>query len=810
MANLVFIWRYGLRKWKARGLQSVLLCFSLSLLVSLFSMGANLNEILSQDRPNYIHTQQPLLTVGQTQQNGLFTRIRGFELEKLAKVPGIEQVVRLAHEELDIRVDNRANGRHQVMYFSPPWVSTLKITGLYPFMSLKEDQAVISAGFARRLREQGSSLQQDLLQVGRSSKKYTIIGIVPESLSRLGKLEPDIWLAQSELAHIMPFRLSIREMSDPAKVKQNQLLTERYLRGLPLFYGFAIYQAGFSIEQIQQGFQRVELDEINVVGYRGAPATTSFEVGFNLDPQGRKVLHIQWQLLAFLLGLLLMTVAASLLFIQNDQLLTRRQELVTRLIVGASVAGLRGQLILEQFPLIIMTACLGGVLLYVGVQVMYYLHWMNSASATGMLLFHFSTYGVGVLVVSVLVMGLALVPTLGLNHQLLFSREQKETLAPRGKYWLYLNGFFQLCIGLILTLLMLLIFDFKLEIDRQNTFKLNTLETQVFSNNVLPLDQQVLEGDLNGFDPNQVMVAGTHFVSPRSPVPLLMWHSEAEQKFEVRSFSVAPRYFKFFNIQPLTTISPLAKNEIVLNQAAADLMLENGAEANYQSLVGQIVYLEAILLNRYFDINSVVANAPHFGFIHQQVPVVYRAFSGTNPLILRWFTLYYSPDLKTEVRRYLENWSDDELGVVRIEHQDTVVEQLYALESDTHIMQNMTLILALVLWALCLFNINHVLSAFFIIHRHRIGIGAALGLPKTVHYLSSYLLWLGLLCLSFPPVQWVFELIESFLYTELLLPRLNVYHLTCAYFIVGGVLLVGVWVRVTVLLRRPVRDLLSQ
>jgi hypothetical protein len=257
------------------------------------------------------------------------------------------------------------------------------------------------------------------------------------------------------------------------------------------------------------------------------------------------------------------------------------------------------------------------------------------------------------------------------------------------------------------------------------------------------------------------------FVAPKTEAPQIYLIGD-ERKVRVRKIAITSNYLPRFNIQALSGNPLIERDTIILNKAAADLLI---ADKNmlYSDLVNNNINLMSLFKTTPRRVIGIVENAPHFGLENRNIPIIYTHFANTSQFVNRIFTITYPLHMKSEVNNYIRDWNEQHLGFADVEEKASVHHQLYKLEYINHSIRQVALVMSVVILFLIATNLVYFGKTQIVLEKTKYGIMMALGIPLSSLYMYAVRANFFLFTLAIPFVIIVLGLMQDFF--------LQVFHL---------------------------------
>jgi len=804
----VFDIRYGLRKWRSARFQWLLLIFSLGVFSVLLSLVLQLGAKLLVDRPEYVSSEAPFVTVGRKNHSGEFTPIRGVELSYLAEQVVVDDVGRLTIEQRDVIMGGRQYPDVTLAYYSANLPDLLGLPGEWAEAD-NNQKVYLSQSFKQQYFGEMADTSSLTLDIVGADGKYNVTGVLPDSLNRWGQKRPEIWVPMTELAHIMPLRLSAEEKKDPEKVAENLSTTRAVLQGLPQYFGFVKLNTPQSVAEVQQVVESMDPSfGEHAATMKEAPHELWVVSGIEMDPRGYTNLVRQWWMLLILTLVYGAICCSNLIFVATSQLAERQQEMAIRIATGAGNWRLLGQVITEQIPLLILALMLGAL---------GYVWLLPKINALPLFQQYLGTQGMGfnpglwltgALLLGLFIIFCAVLPLISLLRRGYFSRGKGQS-ASVGHKWLHRsNTLAQLGLALFAVSLAATMMLFQWQQAQQQDINRQLKEIRLFSDYPMHYGEAVKDGRVGRFSERQVGVSANYFVTPKTGSPDIIPLDGSEQtEYPIRQMDVTPGYFQLLGVNVLAGDANLPRDGAVLNRSAAEMLLQ-GDKKDHAALLGSQFEIKSFVSDR-VHIVAVIDDLPHFGRRDSDVPIVYTHFANIPQIARRAITLTYQPQLHDQLMDFVDRWSMQELGPVEITERPTIAKQLDELNRLPEMMFRFALVISVLILMMVLANLYFQARVYIQLNTSRYGIMMAVGASPLMIFFNNanrlFLLCLVSIPLALAILVWALPVLTGYLGISIFSAPVFAF---CLLVLVLLVQLVSVW-PVRQLLKKPVNQLIA-
>ncbi len=842
---------YGWRQWRGQRLQWFFIAFGLALFSAMLLLLSQLQRQLNQPQPAWVNATSPLVTVQRQDPRGAYQLISSAELDKLAQLPEVTAFGRVKFGQLNAQVARQWHDQLPVVYFSENLPALLQLPLPFPQSAPLPVQASLAELPPLPHGKTGVYLSHwfwtildkpalDGLEVVLSHAdnwRYPVLGVLPAAMNRFGAKRPAIWLPLSESEQVVRRTQSANFVLTPT---DRAITTQAFQQHFAEYLGFAQLKGASDLVALATTFDQLPTGWFGGQFEYALPQETHqtvFVPGVELFPEQRTQLLQNWWLLVCLTVLLAVVVALNLLFALLGQLLKRQQEFVLRRLFGAGILRLCRQCLLEQIPLC-LAAVLGGLLVFFLLT--------QQLNQLQLIKYYFGSNGLpfdaGVwLSTTLLMLGFillcSLLPLWFTTQQARLSRNRQanrhrwQIHVLRLQLWLQL-GVVAYTLVLAGSLQLLL----QQQADQLNHFSFTEVRTRVEPAYVP--DASLQQGQLVNLTTKQVAFSASEFLRHNKKL-LLAPSSNFDSAFSVSAHYVSGNYLQFLQASLLSGNLILQSGEVILNQTAADRLLQPGQ--HYADLVGGTIFLEKFAervlrttvedvtnvgvgivgldselpdpLSKQRRIVGVIADLPHDGVGQLQKATAYQLLEANHLYKYSELNVLSRPALLDAVLDQLEEWAIPLMLDVEPLPRDLLSEQLRQQNEGYWLLTRLSLLMALLISLLTSISLYYQVQAQLALQQLRLGTMLALGVPRShligrlcaahLLLLLGGLLLMGLLWHGLN--SWLTAKMGIMLFTPALLQSVLPLVLTILLLLV----LLASWLPAQLALRRPIRQLLQ-
>jgi hypothetical protein len=707
------------------------LAFGFAFFTAFLSFSLELGRYLLQEKPLWVQNENHYMTIGRTDINSDFTTINGHELDVISKIPQIEEFSRLAIKTWNGKVGEKVFNNLTIVFYQDNLNALLKLPDVFQD---RDSGVYVSHSFWDKNQSTINLDNNVAIAFSGTSKTLKVDGILPESMDRLGNTQAEIWLPFEYFSSFSSIPVLPSDSSDDNSTEVNNSL-ENQLKSLAIFYGIAALNQKFEQGDILNSIRQVDVKSNTSVPtnfiYFESPKKLNVVPGIEFNPRQRAIITQQvWLLLILITGLGLLN-GLNLFTISTGKLIYRQQEFNLRLILGARFSSLIQQVSAENLPLIIITLALGWVV-YALLPSLFsensvYVDVFNSYDTTHTLL----TWMGLCASITIFIIICACLPVAKLFKNAHFHRSSQSTLSVKNRFYIHLNRAGQMLIailGLAITLSLVL-----REIERRSSIQfadhLHTIDVQ--AEQVIPLKSNLFEGVLGAIDSSQMAVSASPFVMPDNDHPFLSIEGMNDNdKFVVRNIAVSENYFSLLELDLITPFNGLERNDIIINEAVADLLMKDGS---FNTLIGQEVSLVGVAIRpQTFRVKAILKNTQHFGIFENNTPVVYTHLGKAWPFLIYQLSFFSSPDYSNDLVSTIQSWLFSESINAVVTEQGSISQQLSNLDKKGNFLFWTSLVVTSLIFALVCISLFYQMLGYVKAYQVKFGTMLAIG-AKTRH-----------------------------------------------------------------------------
>lgn len=633
---------YGWRKWRGqRGVWSLLIA-SLCLFCSLIGFVFNLFWLLSSDRPTWVGSQQPMMTIASQDLGGNLQPTSGYDIDLVARLAGVDSVASIAIQSSVVTIGLKELPRLTIGFYSQNTIELLGLPQPFTMQNFESKKGIVSKRFWQQHVEPNASLSDSRLYYRDAA--FLIAGIAPTAMEQLGDFGVDIWLPDTYL------QLGVPDMfaDNPAlflKTKNNR-------------YGFALLAQKTDIESLQEAYINLRLQtprpEGGFVDKHYRPWLIS---GIELNPNSRDILQRQaWILLLLLLGFGFI-IFSGIVSAYTQQGITRRAEMSLKLALGGSKIALMGQLLRESIPALVLVAALspllGGIVThYVGTIGVYQDYFIGGVK------FNIWLWLLAIFCSLTLFVCCALLPLSG-SITTMFSRGRQGHMSKVQRRASQVILVLQLAVIMGVMVISLSLMHQEL---RKYSSVVIAQDVKSYQPNVdgrlsIALTSEQLDGEWSlGGTP--VALSSRHFTQVGAPS--LKYQSETGVGLEkpINGLYVSHNFFSLLGI-PVLARGVLAENAVMINHAMASQLAVELGLSHWKAAKGLALRLSGFYYEKHVRVAGIVGDSPHFGIAAKPKPLVYLSLKDQNPLFAsRIAPVFYSKSSNKDViASHLNDWA---------------------------------------------------------------------------------------------------------------------------------------------------------
>jgi len=712
--ELVFDWRC----WRGQRVKYVVLIVGFALVCALLALALRLGAMLFYQPPPWVHRTASFYTLARRHPGVGMQPINRHAIEKLRRVPGVGEISYLAFQTLDLEHERRRLSAVSVAFFKDNFPQLVGAE----FPGGHTSNAQHLAWISQRLFAETFSSERGIIGSTLRDKRipypFTIAGVLPRSMNRIGAHRPDVWLDSRNLRYHTPFAMPTPGSPNP---RQEQMV-ERFLAGAGMYFGIFAAAPDLTAGAIAKAVEQIELVQADGPSMRFVDDGAKLWVlpGVSLNPAGRNHLRSQWVALVALIAALLLVLTFNALTVFASQLVLRWDDLRVMRIVGAGQRHWLQGALASLAPAVVVIVLLSWWMLLVGRRLVEHTP-VYQAFAGSLPLLVAPSHWIGAVALVVIVLALCKsLPLLALSRKNLFTRAVGSTHS-RAQYWLGQTN-------LVLQLSMALL-------------AVGVAGSMAFSewmrHRQIPVDrtiqQIVVKHHGQGRPPAEihgggfpglpgVPVAGSVPAFDGVGISANITHASLRQAIPVNVFYVSKNYFDLLGIPKVTPPGSWAGGA-VLSQRAANLL---GAGPNPRTIIGSSLVVKGMMAAS-FPVVGVVANAPHLGLGTHAQPVIYLPLK--RALITRGLSFYAHPRDVPKLQLQIEHWAGRELVGARVNKPVSIGRLIARMDRARIGLLYSTLTVAALIALLVFIGLGYQIKARLAIARHEYGVRLAVGAP---------------------------------------------------------------------------------
>lgn len=807
--NYLFWLRKGVMRWRHSKAQlSVFVC-SLTLLTFLITLLYQFSPFVFKHFPDFLTPEGRIASIVRADMSNRIAQIRPFELEKLAKIEGVIQVSSIGNERTEVKVNNTLVRSTELAFIDENLLTQLGMPEQLNALVQHANKAVVSHRFWEQHLDSRENVSEVALYIKEKETPFFIAGVLPQSMNKWSGKEFDIWLNKNQMEHFAPFRLDEEEKADPAKLRQNELYTIRYLRGAPSHYGFMTLTKDADLDLIMAQYLASDLDDSDIVHFSEAPHVTLFAQGVELDPLTKASVIKQWKGVLFLAALLGILILTGLIYTQITFMLKRKQELITKLALGAGFVDLMKEALAELTPMILISQGLAVIAYFFGIAYLADVAIFAEYMSNTYLNFSLSNIGLAFISVSSIVALSYAIPYLTIAQPANLLNTKNQTLTKAQNLLSYSNFYVQITISLLTLLLILFITKAQWDIIQRNTFNFKYEQISVFTKqSTIKLSDEHMKGRFPGFDPKNTSISFDSLINPVGQISTLVLNDDDKNTLDVITLFVGEHYFEQINAQILVGNHDHTEASVVVNEFVAEQIRIKLSLDSHERLLGINMLEKSAFSSSSMSVAAVVENIPHFGFENQNRAIIYRPYSDLPRFIRYGFTAYVVPSQADALENYLEDWAFENLGNVTIKRLGKVDEVLYEFEFEINATFFVASILCFCVLALVLFNLYNIVKIQAELSRTKTGILLAIGANRRSIFVKDIVAKWTLIIAAVPSALAISLLLSDFLAENLFIRLANLGIIVLAIALTLLLVLLIVLLVYRVEFSKPVRELL--
>ena len=712
--EVVFDWRC----WRGQRVKYAVLIVGFALVCALLALALRLGAMLFYQPPPWVHQTTAFYTLARRHPGVGIVPIDRHAIEKLRQVPGVGEISYLAFQTLDLERGQHRLPSVNVAFFSENFPRLLGAE----FPGWQESNAQHLAWISQRMFAETFASKRSIIGAAlrdeRAPFPFTIAGVLPQSMNRIGANRPDVWLDSRNLRYHTPFAMPPPGRPNPGQEQR----VERFLAGAGMYFGIFTAAPSLTAEVITKAVEQIELVKADGPSMRFVDNGAKLWVlpGVSLNPAGRDHLRSQWVALVALIVALLLVLTFNALTVFASQLVLRWDDLRVMRIVGAGQRHwLRGA-VASLAPAVAVIVLLSWLILLTSTRLVERAS-VYQAFAGKMPLLVAPLHWIGAVAVVVIVLALCKsLPLLALGQKKLFNRAMGTTHS-RARYWLgQLNLVLQLSMAL-------------LAIGVSGSMAL----TEWQRHQRIPVDPSIRQIEVNhhghGRPPAEthqggfpglprVVVAASVPAFEGVGISAAISHGGLRKAIPVNVFYVSGNYFDLLGIPKIAPRGQWADGA-VLSRRAASLL---GGEVNPEKVIGSRVEVKGMMASS-FAVTGVVENAPHLGLAEHTQPVIYLPLK--RALITGGLSFYVQAADARNLHLRIKQWAGRELVGARVGNPVSLGRLIARMDRTRIGLLYSTLSVAAFIGFLVFIGLGYQIKARLAIARHEYGVRLAVGAP---------------------------------------------------------------------------------
>jgi len=791
---------YGWRKWQGQRLKWFTLMLGLALFCALFAVTINLFREINIDRPSWVGSVKPLITIASQDISGKIKRQTTYNIDLLKKHPAVENVASLYFKSKKITVNNIEYQQSNIAFYSTELPKLLKLP--LPFLadSFQKNHVFISNSFwQEQLSGQDNIVGKTIILKG---KKLLIAGIVSATMNKVNQHKIDVWLPDRFLSLYVP-----EFIPDP----------KPFLNSEANYFGFATLSQPVELTELQKYFRNLVATYPNnggiIIKENNSPWLVS---GVELDPEAKKVLIIQCWTLIFLIISFGFIIFSTIFSIYSQQLIDRKAEFSLKISLGAKISDLAKRCIAENLMMSVTSLAFSAIFIYVLKSVLQdgllYQRYFSSG-----FVIHWFNWFLALFISQSFFFTCTLFPLLKLNRNNNFSRSSQgsktklQTLLSQG------NLVLQLCIATLA-----FVFTANIFLSEWKKQQIHSVDSTVVSfkskqvkGQQVYLTEQQKKGDWQTLSNVNLAISTTTFTDlDDSGLSYSLTVDTKSNGIKISASYVSENYFSVLGI-PTVVEGNFIKNSFAINKAFAEQLKSQGmiaADQPLSALIGMPIQVNTFPSASYFPIAMITENAPHHG-VGQYNPVVYLHYANQFPMIAVMLNpIFFSKEKSVQqALNVIDNWVEKEtVNVKPYQIQKTIKEQIFSMNLGGRLLFITSGFMAVIILVLLALTLYYQVKANLMREQNKYGVMLALGINQPELFLRIFKKLLFTLFIALPMTWGILQSLESITQDYLSISLLLFSSfLVCAVGVFLLLLLFGGGAIIT-LIRSPIRTLLTQ
>ncbi|WP_076414143.1 FtsX-like permease family protein [Shewanella sp. UCD-KL12] len=730
---MLFDLAYGWRKWRGqRGIWSILL-LSLCLFCSLMGFVINLFWLLNSDRPQWVGSNQPIVTIASKDLNSNLQPTSGFEVDLMLGVSGVERVATIATKRSAITLGLQELPRLTIGFYSQSAIELLALPAPFSLANFEAKRGIVSQQFWQQHFEPSASSQQDALYYRDSP--FLIAGSAPISMKKLGDMEIDLWLPDTFL-----------QLGVPEQFDDNP---DVFLKTQANRYGFAQLSQKQDLEQLQSAYrnlkQQTPRPEGGFVDHHFQPWLIE---GVELNPNGRDVLQRQAWILLLLLAGFGFIIFSGIVSAYTQQGIVRRSEMSLKIALGGDSRTLVYQLLKENIVALAFVGIVSPIIGFLVVQyassITVYEQYFNQGVNFNFWLWLFALFvSLGLFMVC------ALMPLKGAIKST-FSRGKQGHMTKAQQRATRFILLLQLVVITGVSVLSLSLMSDEWRKYSSVEIADDILSFQPKANGSLSLIMSAKQ--LNGrwsVAGNQLALSSRQFTQLGAQSLKYQVESGTSLEKPINGLYVSENYFSLLGVR-LAAPGDLLENSVMLNQTMASQLANELGLSSWRATKGLTLKVSGFYYEKQVRIAGIVTDQPHFGIAQTVKPLIYLNLKDQNPLLAnRIAPVFYSKGGdKAAISSHLNDWASLQSPKLSYSEGNTLVQQIVDTDAAGKLLFLTSSVMALLIIALVVCTLYNKFSYSVKSEQMKWAVMLAVGGQKQTLMLSMVWLNLGLTMLA--------------------------------------------------------------
>jgi len=755
---------YGLRKWQTSKLQWLTLVIGFGMFIAIFGFALQLGEAVTAKVPSWVADKNFFYkTIGRRNVQGDFVTITGRQLESLQQVPNLESIAKLGFKRNEFAINDEQDEMFNVAYVDATFIKMTALSNLFQINQDNDDLVLVSEKIWQRLNENG----QSPFWVSKPSRglKYKVLGVIPASMKKIGILEPDLILMQSQLIHTLPVFI------DAKKSAANARMAKSMINSFPIFYSIISSKEHIENSLIEQQLSKQLLNNSSIK-FNEHKKDIWVISGVEFSPKLKSAINNQWILVLSLVVVFGFLNYFNLFNVAASRLVTRLDEFRVRLTVGAAKKDILKQVIIEQCPMIMAVLITGGLSYQLLVSFITrqpaYQQYFDSQFSINLTYWFTASF-----ITICFIMLCACLPLMSLFKKSIFTRVDAKTGSKSSSIAIYSLVLVQLFCTLLVILLTVNMLMTSIKHRLSYSFPDEVAEFEIKFNPAANIEPDIDGQRLADAIGNTTLLswAKTPFIYNNLTVSEIEINdNEPEQNIKVRLMFISKDYFE--SVQADVNIFNDAKvsDGLILNSTAMKLVKMSLG----QNIINRELNVKHLMSSLSLPIIGEVNDLPHLGDENSHHPVIYVHFkhgsSNSSSRLYAYIDREKTSIFNTQVKLWLKS-----LGVKgEIKPMLSVKERLNIINHTQITLLNLSLLMTmLVTFLLCA---SFYYQSYLMLSRHqvRFGVMRAIG-AKPIEIMKFVLFRYSILFLVAVLATIIFSLFNRELLEFLIKQKLDIY-----------------------------------